>query len=138
MCWHHVILGDFKTPCKVEIKFKDPAGTGFDVLVIGPLPSAEAQTRISAVYKAAPQLKIFRGGVKDVLFHATEADAGITHTYSYTMTPMGCCMVQKNIKDGLSALGVTNFLTVQKDYNQYVRADPANAETILRDRGHID
>ncbi len=135
MCWHHRILQT--TAFKVEIRFKTPANTGFDILVIGTTPSGAEQTRISAEYKSYPPLSKFRGGIQDVLYYATEAAAGITHVYSYTLTPFGCCATQKNIKTGLTALGVTDFLTVHSTYNTDVRADPENAETILRDAGHI-
>ena len=136
MCWHHLFLKDSKF-LKVEISYKSPKNTGFDILLIGVVPSLVEQKRIVDAYKNHIPLQKFRGGVKDVLFYATEILAGITHTYNYTLTPYGSCDVQKNIKDGLTSLGVSNFLTVQNDYNTYVRSDPTNAETILRDRGHI-
>lgn len=139
MCWHHKILGDFRSPLKVEFKFREPLNTGFDILIIGePAVSTVEKDRIISEYKGVQQLQKFRGGIKDVLFYATEESAGINHpTYSYTLTPFGMCSVQKNIRTNLKNLGVSNTATVQKDYNEYVRGNPDNAEAELRSRNHI-
>lgn len=129
MCWHHLIVGSDK---KVEILYKVPLNTGFDILVIGALPSEEEQKSITNTYKSHPPLAKFRGGIKEVLFYADETAAGILDpVYGYTLSPYGMCVVQKAIKDGLGSYGVTNFVAVQSDYNTLVRTDPVNIQNIL-------
>lgn len=134
MCWNCIISGGRK----VEILFKEPANTGFDVLIIGTLPSEADQKQISDKYKSHGPLYKYKGGIKEVLFYSNETDAGILHsTYGYTLTPFGACGIQKNIKEGLKSYGVTDFLKVQSDYNNLIRKDPENIQTILEDNGHI-
>jgi len=135
MCWHHQIIG---TSRKAELLFKEPINTGFDILVIGALPSTEEQKSITNIYKSHAPLSKFRGGVKDILFYADESAASISDpVYGYTLTPYGMCNVQKAIKDGLSSHGVPDFVRVQSDYNNLIRKNPGNIQTILEDNNHI-
>ena len=137
MCWHHLILGA-SSNLKVEILFKSPINTGFDIIVIGPIPSGQEQTRIRSSYNEHITLTKFRGGIQNVLFYETEDAAGILDpVYGYTLSPFGMCMIQANIKTNLKTLGINNFLNAQSDYNNIVRVNPSNAQTILKEKKHI-
>ena len=117
MCWHHLILGDAGAHLKIEISFRDPLNTGFDIILIGVIPEESEKTRITQAYKSHTPLAKFRGGLIDVIFCATEEEANTEEDIGYTLTPFGGCVEQKAVKNKLAESGVTNFLHAQKPYN---------------------
>jgi len=135
MCFHCFLLKN--NALKADVRFRSPIGTGFDLAIIGPLPTSQAQDDIKARYNANSFMSKFRGGVQDINFYADNAAAGIVNVCNCSLSAMGHCGVQKNIKTALTGLGVTDLHAAQSDYNTYVTADPLNAETILTDKGHI-
>ena len=133
MCIHCALLGEFSPTFTVDVVFRTPANTGFDLYILGTPPLDAQQTAITDRYNDNKIMSSFRGGVKSITFQ-TSAAHGIVNKLSYTLTPMGMCGVQREIIAIYKDLGM-NTTDIQTPHNTTIKNDVINHITILSSDG---